>query len=408
MTDKRQGFKQWLDERLPIQRFWQEHMSGYYAPRNFNIWYFFGALSLVVLANQLVTGIWLAMFYTPSAASAFASVEYIMRDVPYGWLLRYMHSTGASLFFVVIYLHMLRGILYGSYQKPRELIWLLGMGLFVLLLAEAFFGYLLPWGQMSYWAAQVITSLFSAIPWVGDALAQWVRGDYNVSDVTLHRFYALHIVGIPLLLLGLVWLHLIALHRVGSNNPDGIEIKKQLDARGRPVDGIPFHPYYTVKDLFGVAVFLIVFAGIVFFFPMMGGYFLEPENFIPADPLVTPEHIAPVWYMTPFYAMLRAVPDKLLGVIAMAGSIAVLFVLPWLDRSPVRSIRYRGIYSKIAVGALCVSFVGLGYLGTVNVTPIRQLLAQMFTLLYFAVFLLMPVYTRFERTQPVPERVRMK
>jgi ubiquinol-cytochrome c reductase cytochrome b subunit len=282
------------------------------------------------------------------------------------------------------------------------------MGLFVLLLAEAFFGYLLPWGQMSYWAAQVITSLFSAIPWVGDALAQWVRGDYNVSDVTLHRFYALHIVGIPLLLLGLVWLHLIALHRVGSNNPDGIEIKKQLDASGRPVDGIPFHPYYTVKDLFGVAVFLIVFAAIVFFFPMMGGYFLEPENFIPADPLVTPEHIAPVWYMTPFYAMLRAVPDKLLGVITMAGSIAVLFVLPWLDRSPVRSIRYRGVYSKIAVGALCVSFVGLGYLGTVSVTPIRQLLAQIFTLLYFAVFLLMPVYTRFEHTRPVPERVRMK
>jgi ubiquinol-cytochrome c reductase cytochrome b subunit len=408
MTDKRQGFKQWLDERLPIQRFWQEHLSGYYAPRNFNIWYFFGALSLVVLANQLVTGLWLAMFYTPSAANAFASIEYIMRDVPYGWLLRYMHSTGASLFFVVIYLHMLRGILYGSYQKPRELIWLLGMMLFVLLLAEAFFGYLLPWGQMSYWAAQVITSLFSAIPWVGDALAQWVRGDYNVSDVTLHRFYALHIVGIPLLLLGLVWLHLIALHRVGSNNPDGIEIKQHLDAQGRPLDGIPFHPYYTVKDLCGMAVFLIVFAVIVFFFPMMGGYFLEPENFIPADPLVTPEHIAPVWYMTPFYAMLRAVPDKLLGVITMAGSIAVLFVLPWLDRSPVRSIRYRGIYSKIAVGVLCVSFVALGYLGTVNVTPIRQWLAQIFTLAYFAVFLLMPVYTRFEHTRPVPERVRMK
>lgn len=406
--NRKQQLGHWINDRLPVREFWQNHFSGYYAPKNFNVWYFFGGLALLVLANQLLTGIWLAMFYTPTASEAFASIEYIMRDVEYGWLLRYLHSTGASMFFIVIYLHMLRSIMYGSYQAPREFIWLLGMVLFGLLLAEAFFGYLLPWGQMSYWAAQVITSLFSAIPFIGEDLAQWVRGDYNVSDVTLHRFYALHIVGIPLLLLGLVWLHLAALHRVGSNNPDGIEIKTQLDAQGRPLDGIPFHPFYTVKDLFGVAIFLIVFCIIVFFFPMMGGYFLEPENFIPADPLVTPEHIAPVWYMTPFYAMLRAIPNKLLGVVTMAASIAILFVLPWLDRSPVRSIRYRGVFSKLALAVLCISFVSLGYLGMVAVTPVRQGLAQLFTLLYFAVFLLMPIYTRFETTRPTPERVRMK
>ncbi|NKB46780.1 MAG: cytochrome b [Legionellales bacterium] len=405
--NQQQRLTQWIDERLPIRQFWRNHLTGYYAPKNFNFWYFFGGFALVVLANQFLTGIWLAMFYTPTASEAFASVEYIMRDVSYGWLLRYLHSTGASLFFIVIYLHMLRSIMYGSYQRPRELIWLFGMGLFVLLLAEAFFGYLLPWGQMSYWAAQVITSLFSAIPWVGDDLAQWVRGDYNVSDVTLHRFYALHIVGIPLLLLSLVWLHLVTLHRVGSNNPDGVDIKARVDETGKPLDGMPFHPFYTVKDLFGVAIFLIVFCVIVFFFPMMGGYFLEPENFIPADPLVTPEHIAPVWYMTPFYAMLRAVPNKLGGVMTMAASVAILFILPWLDRSPVRSIRYRGVFSKIALAVLCVSFVSLGYLGTVTVTPVRQWLAQLFTLLYFAVFLLMPIYTRFETTKPVPDRVRM-
>ncbi|MES2212659.1 MAG: cytochrome bc complex cytochrome b subunit, partial [Pseudomonadota bacterium] len=307
----------WVDERLPVSKFFQHHLTHYYAPKNFNIWYYFGSLALLVLVNQLVTGIWLTMNYKPSAAEAFASVEYIMRDVPYGWLLRYMHSTGASAFFIVVYLHMFRAMLYGSYKKPRELLWLIGMGIFLLLMAEAFFGYLLPWGQMSFWGAKVITSLFEAIPWVGAGLAEWIRGDFTISDVTLNRFFAFHVIAVPLAFVGLVILHLSALHEVGSNNPDGIEIKAKKNEAGIPLDGIPFHPYYTVKDLFGVAVFLLVFCTIIFFAPDMGGYFLESPNFLPADALKTPEHIAPVWYMTPFYAILRAVPDKLGGVVAM-------------------------------------------------------------------------------------------
>lgn len=395
----------WIDSRFPITKVFREHLSEYYAPKNFNLWYFFGSLALLVFVNQIVTGLWLTMYYTPTAKEAFASVEMIMRDVQFGWLLRYLHSTGASAFFVVIYLHIFRSFLYGSHKAPRELVWLLGMGLYLCLLAEAFFGYLLPWGQMSYWGAQVITSLFGAIPYVGDTLALWIRGDYNVSDVTLHRFFALHVIGLPLTMAGLVFLHIVALHKVGSNNPDGIDIKKNLNGVGKPLDGIPFHPYYTVKDLWGAGVFLLVFFLIVFFFPEMGGYFLEHANFSPADPLTTPEHIAPVWYMTPFYAILRAVPDKLGGVIAMGFAVAILFVVPWLDRSPVRSIRYRGFLTKCMLMGFVVCFVGLGYLGTVNVTPMKQILAQIFSIGYFLFFITMPFYTRLERCKPEPKRV---
>ena len=395
----------WVDARFPLLSTWKNHVSEYYVPKNLNFYYFFGSLALVVLLNQLATGLWLTMFYTPTAAEAFGSVEYIMRDVNYGWLLRYMHSTGASAFFIVIYFHMFRGVLYGSYQKPRELIWLLGMALFILLMAEAFFGYLLPWGQMSYWGAQVITSLFSAIPYVGDTLVIWIRGDFHVGNATLQRFYALHVVAIPLLLLFLVFLHLVALHKVGSNNPEGTEIKNHCDKKGRPLDGIPFHPYYTVKDFVGVLVFLIGFFAVIFFVPDMGGYFLEHANFAPADPLVTPEHIAPVWYMTPFYTMLRAIPNKLFGVMVMGGSIIILLFLPWLDKSSVKSMRYKGNFSKCALLAFVLSFFILGYLGTVSVTPMKQYLARLCTAIYFAYFLFMPLYSRCEQSRPAPERI---
>lgn len=399
------GVLGWLDSRFPLTKVWNEHLARYYAPKNFNFWYFFGSLALVVLINQLVTGLWLAMYYVPTPAGAFASVEFIMRDVKYGWLLRYMHSTGASAFFIIVYLHMFRALLYGSHQKPRELVWILGMAIFFVLMAEAFMGYLLPWGQMSFWGAQVITSLFGAIPWVGKSLVLWLRGDFNVAGPTLGRFYALHIIGLPLILLALVWLHIVALHQVGSNNPDGVDIKKVKGKDGIPLDGIPFHPYYTVKDIFGVAVFLIVFTGVLFFMPEMGGYFLEHANFVQANPMTTPDHIAPLWYLTPFYAILRAVPDKLIGVIAMASSIAILFVLPWLDRSPVRSLRYRGPYSKIALIIFVVSIIGLGYLGLVPATETKAILARVFAIFYFLFFILMPFYTRYEKCKPVPMRV---
>ncbi len=395
----------WIDDRFPATKLWKEHVSEYYAPKNFNFWYYFGSLALFVLMLQILTGLWLTMNYKASATEAFASVEYIMRDVPMGWLLRYLHSTGASAFFVVIYMHMFRGLLYGSYKKPRELVWLLGMGIFLLLLMEAFFGYLLPWGQMSFWGAKVITSLFEAIPVIGTGLVEWIRGDYTVSDVTLNRFFALHVVGIPLLFIGLVIFHIMALHEVGSNNPEGVEIKKLKNDKGIPLDGIPFHPYYSVKDLLGLAVFLLIFCFILFFMPDMEGFFLEGPNFVPANPLVTPEHIAPVWYMTPFYAILRAIPDKLGGVLAMTGSIAILFVLPWLDRCEVKSIRYRGWSYKVALTAFVISFVSLGYLGTQVPTPARTLAAQVCATVYFLFFLLMPLYTRFEQTKPVPQRV---
>lgn len=395
----------WIDERFPLSKLWNEQLAQYYAPKNFNFWYYFGSLALLVLASQIITGIWLAMSYTPTAEGAFDSVEYIMRDVPWGWLLRYLHSTGASFFFIVVYLHMFRGMMYGSYKKPRELLWIIGMLIFMCLMAEAFLGYLLPWGNMSFWGAQVITSLFGAIPFVGDALVEWIRGDYNISGVTLNRFFSMHVILVPLVFIGLVIFHLMALHEVGSNNPDGVEIKDNKDNTGKPLDGIPFHPYYTVKDLMGVAAFLIIFAAAVFFAPDMGGYFLEPPNFEPADPLKTPVHIAPVWYMTPYYAILRAIPNKLLGVIAMGSSIGILFFLPWLDRSPVKSIRYRGLYSKIALAMFVISFLALGYLGSIPPSPVLTLAAQFFSALYFLYFLLMPFYTRLEKTKSVPDRV---
>lgn len=408
MAEQSKGVLAWVDDRFPLTKLWNEHLAQYYAPKNFNIWYFFGSLALFVLINQIVTGIWLAMYYTPTADGAFASVEYIMRDVNFGWLIRYMHSTGASAFFIVVYLHMFRGLLYGSYKKPRELIWLIGMLIFLMLLAEAFMGYLLPWGQMSYWGAQVITSLFGAIPFVGGSLLEWIRGDYLVSQATLNRFFSLHVIAVPLVLLALVWMHIIALHEVGSNNPDGVEIKENKDEQGKPVDGIPFHPYYTVKDIFGLCVFLLLFCGVIFFVPTMGGYFLEHANFIPANSLQTPEHIAPVWYMTPFYSILRSIPDKLMGVIAMGGAIVVLFFLPWLDKSPVKSMRYRGPLSKIALALFVVAFVILGYLGTVPPTPLRALVSRICAAWYFLFFILMPFYTKRDKTKPVPQRVRYK
>lgn len=395
----------WIDDRLPIVEAFENHMSKYYAPKNFNVWYFFGSLSLLVLVNQLITGVWLTMSYNPTAEGAFASVEYIMRDVEYGWLIRYLHSTGASAFFIVVYLHMFRGLMYGSYRKPRELVWIFGMTIYLALMAEAFMGYLLPWGQMSYWGAQVIVNLFGAIPVIGQDLALWIRGDYLISGITLNRFFALHVVALPIVILALVVLHILALHTVGSNNPDGIEIKKNKDENGIPKDGIPFHPYYSVHDLVAVVVFLFVFCAVVFFFPEMGGYFIEKPNFEPANPLKTPDHIAPVWYFTPFYAMLRAVPDAFLGVVVMGGAIAILFVLPWLDRSPVKSIRYKGWISKLALALLVISFCVLGYLGVVIATPERTMWARILTAVYFAFFILMPWYSRIDKTKPVPERV---
>ncbi|WP_312996756.1 cytochrome bc complex cytochrome b subunit [Achromobacter animicus] len=447
------GLLGWLDRRFPVTSTWKAHLSEYYAPKNFNFWYFFGSLALLVLVLQIVTGIFLVMHYKPDAERAFQSVEYIMREVPWGWLVRYMHSTGASMFFVVVYLHMLRGLLYGSYRKPRELVWIFGVAIFLCLMAEAFFGYLLPWGQMSYWGAQVIVNLFAAIPFIGPELSIWIRGDYVVSDATLNRFFAFHVIAIPLVLIGLVAAHLVALHEVGSNNPDGIEIKQgPKDKYGRPKDGIPFHPFYSVHDLVGVAGFLLVFAAIVFFAPEMGGYFLEFNNFIPADSLKTPPHIAPVWYFTPFYSMLRATTDeftwvlagasvlgaivlfaksnlkgfmriavpgilivvavllraidaKFWGVVAMGGTVIILFFLPWLDHSPVKSIRYRPTWHKWIYGIFMVNFLVLGYIGTQPPSPPLNLTSQIGTLLYLAFFFLMPVWSRLGTFKQVPDRV---
>jgi ubiquinol-cytochrome c reductase cytochrome b subunit len=398
-------FMQWIDDRFPATKVWNEHLAQYYAPKNFNFWYFFGSLALLVLVNQILTGIWLTMNYTPTGEGAYASVEYIMRDVEWGWLLRYMHGVGASAFFVVVYLHMFRALLYGSFRKPRELVWIFGMIIFVLLMAEGFMGYLLPWGNMSYWGAQVIINLFSAVPVVGEDLAVWIRGDFIISGATLNRFFALHVVALPMAILLMVFLHIVALHKVGSNNPDGIDIKKLKDENGIPLDGIPFHPYYTVKDIVGVGVFLLIFCGIIFFSPEMGGYFFEPPNFTPADPLKTPEHIAPVWYFTPYYSILKAVPNQGLGVIAMAASLVVLFFLPWLDRSPVLSIRYKSPIFKVALALFVVCFFILGYLGMLAPNDMRTLVAQICTIYYFAFFLLMPWWSQWGTTKPVPERV---
>ena len=415
----------WIDARFPLVKLYKEQVGDYHAPKNFNFWYYFGSLAMLVLVMQIVTGIFLTMSYKPDAKYAFASVEYIMRDVSWGWLIRYMHSTGASMFFLVVYLHMMRGLMYGSYRKPRELLWIFGCLIYLTLMAEAFFGYLLPWGQMSYWGAQVIINLFGAIPIIGEDLAVWIRGDFSISDVTLNRFFAFHVIALPLVLLGLVAAHLVALHEVGSNNPDGIEINKDIDpTTGTPRDGIPFHPYYTVKDIVGVVVFLIVFTAIVFFAPEMGGYFLEAPNFIQADPLKTPEHIAPVWYFTPYYAMLRAVPSmfgsQFPGVAVMGAATLILFVLPWLDRGKVKSVRYRGPIYKRFLTAFVISFVVLGYLGVVPTTvwgqvgeglpliggaDVATMVARVLTVVYFAFFILMPWYTRVDKEKPEPERV---
>ncbi|AIL32065.1 cytochrome b [Basilea psittacipulmonis] len=446
------GFLGWIDRRFPLMSIWRDHLSEYYAPKNFNFWYWFGSLALLVLVLQIVTGIFLVMHYKPDSELAFYSVEYIMREVPLGWLIRYMHSTGASMFFVVVYLHMLRGMLYGSYRQPRELVWIFGVAIFLCLMAEAFFGYLLPWGQMSYWGAQVIVNLFSAIPFVGEELSVWIRGDFVVSDATLNRFFSFHVIAIPLVLLGLVVAHIIALHEVGSNNPDGVEIKEKKNAEGIPLDGIPFHPYYTIHDLLGVAGFLIVFFAIVFFYPTMGGYFLEANNFLPANPLSTPEHIAPVWYFTPFYSMLRATTDeftwvlaamaivfaigllfskktkgvwkivwplvlvavaiglrvfdaKFWGVVVMGGTVVILGFLPWLDQCAVKSIRYRPSWHKIMYAIFMVNFVILGVIGTKAPNPTLNLISQTCTLIYLLFFFCMPLWSRWGKCKPVPERV---
>jgi len=399
------GLMKWIDDRFPLTKTMEKHVTKYYASKNFNWWFVFGVLAFVVLIIQLLTGIFLTMNYKPAAAEAFASVEYIMRDVEWGWLIRYMHSTGASFFFIVVYLHMFRAMLYGSYQKPRELIWLIGMLIFLVLMAEAFAGYLLPWGQMSYWGAQVIISLFGAIPVVGDALVEIIRGDYAISDITLNRFFALHVIVLPLALIGLVFVHIVALHEVGSNNPDGIDIKKLKDESGKPLDGIAFHPYHTSKDLVGIIVFLMIFSAVVFFAPDMGGYFLEHANFDPANMTATPEHIAPVWYFTPYYAILRAVPDKLWGFILFVAAVLLPVFLPWLDRSRVRSIRYRGWMYKSALTVFVITFFALLLLGLAPAEGAYVMLARIFSVLYFAFFLLMPFYTAMDKTKPVPDRV---
>jgi ubiquinol-cytochrome c reductase cytochrome b subunit len=408
-SSKGGGLIGWIDQRFPLTKMWKEQVAEYYAPKNFNFWYYFGSLALLILVNQLVTGIFLTMNYKPSSAEAFSSVEYIMRDVDWGWLIRYMHSTGASAFFIVIYLHMFRALLYGSHRKPRELIWIFGCLIFLLLMAEGFMGYVLPWGNMSYWGAQVIVSLFGSLPYIGGALVEWIRGDYYIADATLNRFFALHVAALPLALIFLVIAHLMALHEVGSNNPDGIEIHDHKDAKGHPLDGIPFHPYYTVKDMVGVAGFLLLFCGVIFFAPTFGGLFLESPNFEPANALQTPPHIAPVWYFTPFYAMLRAVPSfagtQVWGVLVMGASIVVLFFVPWLDHSPVRSIRYRGPIYKVMLAIFVLSFIALGICGLKPPSGIYPTLAKVATVLYFAFFLLMPWYTKLDSVKPVPERV---
>ena len=399
------GLMKWIDDRFPFTETMKYHVTEYYASKNFNFWYVFGVLAFVVLIIQLLSGIFLTMNYKPSSAEAFASVEYIMRDVEWGWLIRYMHSTGASFFFIVVYLHMFRAMLYGSYKKPRELLWIIGMMIFFVLFAEAFSGYLLPWGQMSYWGAQVIISLFGAIPVVGDGIVEFIRGDYSISDITLNRFFAMHVIVLPLALIGLVFVHIVALHEVGSSNPDGIEIKKKKGSDGIPLDGVAFHPYHTSKDLVAIIIFLMLFCAVIFFAPEMGGYFLEYANFEPANLLATPEHIAPVWYFTPFYSILRAVPDKLWGAILMGGSVLLPMFLPWLDRSRVRSIRYRGWIYKSALTCFAISFIALGWLGTQPAEAVYVLAARFFGIIYFAFFLLMPYYTAIDKTKPVPDRV---
>ena len=405
VIENKGGFRAWLNKRLPVDQFMADQLTGYYAPKNFNIWYFFGSLALLVFVMQIVTGIFITMHYKPGELTAFNSVEYLRREVPYGWLLQYMHAVGASFFFVVVYLHMARALLYGSYKAPRELLWVIGMLIYLALMAEAFMGYVLPWGNMSYWGAQVIINLFGTIPGIGPDLVEWIRGDYGLADATLNRFFSLHVIALPFLIALLIALHLVALRQVGSNNPDGIEIKEKLGKDGKPLDGIPFHPYYTLKDIVGVGVFLTLFAIVVFFVPTFGGLFLEAPNFEPANPVSTPEHIAPVWYFTPYYAILRAVPDQKLGALLMALSVAAFLFLPWLDRAKNKSIRYRGLASKILLGAFFVAFVMLMWLGLKPADGIYVLLARIFTVVYFGFFILLPFVSKADGNGPVPDRV---
>ena len=395
----------WINYRLPVINTFERHLSKHPVPKKVNFWYLFGALASIVLILQIVTGIWLMMPYSNTEEGAFASIEYIMRDVDYGWIIRYMHTTGASMFFAIVYLHMFRGLLYGSYKKPKELVWIFGCTIYLVMMAEGFLGYVLPYGQMSYWGAQVIISLFGAIPYIGESLEVWIRGDYYISGITISRFFALHVVALPLILIALVFLHLVALHEVGAGNPEGVDIEEYIDDDGVPLDSVPFFPYKVLSAMPAIGVFGLVFCVIMFFFPEGGGYFLELANFEEANPLVTPEHIAPVWYYSPFYTMLRAVPDPLGGLIVMAAAVAILFVVPWLDRSNVASIRYKGILSKIAIVLFIVSFVTLGYLGTVTVTETGRVMSVICTLMYFAFFLLMPIYTSIEKTYEVPDRL---
>ena len=395
----------WINYRLPIINTFERHLSKHPVPKKVNFWYLFGALASIVLILQIVTGIWLMMPYSNTEEGAFASIEYIMRDVDYGWIIRYMHTTGASMFFAIVYLHMFRGLLYGSYKKPKELVWIFGCTIYLVMMAEGFLGYVLPYGQMSYWGAQVIISLFGAIPYIGESLEIWIRGDYYISGITISRFFALHVVALPLILIALVFLHLVALHEVGAGNPEGVDIEEYIDDDGVPLDSVPFFPYKVLSAMPAIGVFGLVFCVIMFFFPEGGGYFLELANFEEANPLVTPEHIAPVWYYSPFYTMLRAVPDPLGGLIVMAAAVAILFIVPWLDRSNVASIRYKGILSKIAIVLFIVSFVTLGYLGTVTVTETGKIMSVICTLMYFAFFLLMPIYTSIEKTYEVPDRL---
>lgn len=393
----------WLSERLPINEYIRQHLTQYYLPKNLNFWYFFGFLSLFTLFIQVLTGIWLTLFYTPTVEGAFNSIEMIMRDIPYGWLLRYLHSSGASVFFILIYAHIFRSLLYGSYKKPRELVWLLGVCLYIILLLEAFLGYLLPWGQTSYWASQIGTSLLDTIPKIGPTLTLWIRGNNVVSEETLHRFFAFHVIAIPLSLVFLIRLHLIALHKVGCNNPEGISIPAKPCLHNKAAFKVPFHPYYTIKELHALLIFLFIFSIIVFFFPEMYGYFLETSNFIPADPLLTPSHIRPLWYLAPFYSVLCVIPNKLLGILIMGGGLFILFLLPWLDRNPVRSIRYRGNYSRFALGIFILSFGLLSYISTTILTPNKILFVQILLLIYFLFFLLMPFYTKYEKNKPLPQ-----
>lgn len=401
----RQRLLDWFDCRFPIRHFIHSQFTGYYVPNNLNFWYSFGFILMLVLANQVITGLWLTMFYTPHASHAFDSIQLIMRDIPFGWLIRYLHTTGASFIFIAGYLHIFRSLLYGSYQAPRELVWLFGMILFFLLCIEAFLGYVLPWGQMSYWAGQVITSLLEVVPFVGKQLVVWVRGDYHMGDATLHRFFALHAIAVPGLIIGLVIFHLVALRQVGSNNPEGVEIKSVQESQVEGLRMVPFHPHYTMKDIRYGLVFLAIFLIIVFFAPAVGGYFLEPENMRPADPWITPLEIKPIWYLAPFYEMLRLIPQKLMGIGLTCGAIGVWLFLPWLDKSPVRSMRYKGFYSKVALGMMVIAVILLGYLGLQPLTSKYLWFGRFLLIIYWGYFLAMPIYSLHDCKNSSPNRV---